>query len=251
MRELFSSVPLDRKALAFFLGVVVLTVIGPFGTYEDLTLGHRVAFWTVALTAVGFFMHVLITLCLGHPRLAPLPKILRILLGAAAAGLPGAAVIMFIDGVFRPPVMPSDRLWLLWVQVAVIGVVFGLVEFYDWTGVGAKTDTVKPTRLHARLPKELGDDIISLSMSDHYVEISTARGKHMELMRMADAIEELNGLDGLRIHRSHWVARKHIVGLEHKKSKLRVHLSDARKLPVSATYADDVRAALDAHSADA
>ena len=46
-------------------------------------------------------------------------------------------------------------------------------------------------------------------MSDHYVEVFTTAGHTVLLMRLGDAVAELEGL-GLRVHRSYWVGHGHL-----------------------------------------
>ncbi|MGB3247250.1 MAG: LytTR family DNA-binding domain-containing protein [Sulfitobacter sp.] len=95
------------------------------------------------------------------------------------------------------------------------------------------------TRFHGRLKPELGQ-VVSLSMQDHYVEVTCENGTDLILMRLSDAIAELDGLKGLRTHRSHWVALEAVKGVERNGAKLKVILKGGRVLPVSATYADHV-----------
>ena len=63
-------------------------------------------------------------------------------------------------------------------------------------------------------------------------------------MRLSDAIAETRGIDGLQIHRSHWVARNAIVGLTRENGRPVVALVTGVTLPVSRTYLDAVRAAV-------
>ena len=59
-----------------------------------------------------------------------------------------------------------------------------------------------------RLPAKFrAADIHAVSAEDHYLRVHTSAGETMILMRLADAIRELAGLEGLQIHRSWWVAR--------------------------------------------
>ncbi|KTE11438.1 hypothetical protein ATE71_11760 [Sphingopyxis sp. H115] len=47
----------------------------------------------------------------------------------------------------------------------------------------------------------------ALKGEDHYVRVIGTRSEELILMRMRDAIARLDNADGLRIHRSWWVAR--------------------------------------------
>lgn len=245
MRQIFGDIGWEKKAMVFFSGVLILAIIGPFGTYEDLTFWERLVFWTAIFTGVGFFAHVMMTLCLDTQYLGKLNRLVRLAIGAAVAAIPGAAIVVFVNLVFRPQGISADTLPYVWFQVAIISYLIGVVEYIDW---GLRTD--KPaeltvTRLHDRLPPEIGDDIVSMSMQDHYVEVTTTEGNHLCLLRMSDAIAELEGLPGQRVHRSHWVASRHMRSLSKQNTRKSVVLSDGRDLPVSDTYLADLTALLD------
>ena len=66
------------------------------------------------------------------------------------------------------------------------------------------------------------------------------------LMRLTDAIREIEGIEGLQTHRSHWVAEKHLCAIGKNGSKWHAVMSDDRHVPVSQTFLKDVRAALSA-----
>lgn len=244
LADIWTGIGWERKIVVFFCGVAVLALTGPFGTYAAMGFYERLVFWLIVFTGVGFFMHVFLVTALTTPHLARVPKVLRLGLGAALAALPGAAVVIFVDGVFRPPLTSADTLPVIWVQVTLVGWVVGIVEFHDF----GKRDTgqVSPRRtaFHKRLPSELGDDIISVSMQDHYAEVTTTLGSHMVLMRLSDAMKELAGAPGLQVHRSHYAMTAHMRKLHRDGTRLRVLLSDGRDIPVSASHAEEVRAAL-------
>jgi DNA-binding LytR/AlgR family response regulator len=57
-------------------------------------------------------------------------------------------------------------------------------------------------------------------------------------------LAELKGAAGLQVHRSHYVMTAHMERFCREGGRLRLRLTDGRELPVSARYADKVRAAL-------
>lgn len=244
LADIWAGIGWERKIAVFFCGVAVLALTGPFGTYAAMSIYERLVFWLIVFTGVGFFLHVCLVTALTAPYLARVPNVLRLGLGAALAALPGAAVVIFVYGVFRPPLSSAETLPVIWVQVALVGWVVGIVEFHDF----GKHETGKTgphrTAFHKRLPPELGDDIISISMQDHYAEVTTTLGSHMVLMRLGDAMQELAGAPGLQVHRSHYAMSAHLRKLHRDGTRLRVLLSDGRDLPVSASHAEEVRAAL-------
>lgn len=249
MRQIFDPVQWDRKILVFFVGVILLAVLGPFGTYEQLGLAERLVYWVIVFTGVGFFMHVILTTSLRAHWLSALPPVARLGFGAVLAGLPGAAVVIFVHGVFIPPLVSADALPVIWAQVAAIGWIVGCVEYLDWGPGTDDAPQVVRTRFHKRLPPELGDDIISVSMQDHYAEVTTTLGTHMVLIRLADAMEELCDADGVQLHRSHFAIVSHLRDMRRHGSRMRVRLSDGRELPVSSTHVEQVRQILERRAA--
>lgn len=241
MRKIFGEISWAKKAIAFFGSILILSVMGPFGTYHELVFLERLIYWTIIMVGVGFFMHVMIVLALETAYLEKLPQVLRVLPGVVLAALPGTAVVYFVGAVMRPPMPSIDLFWIIWMQVSIIGFVIGCLEYVDWIGTDEPIEEKVQTRFHKRLPPEIGGDIISLSMRDHYVEVTTALGTHLVLMRMSDALNELDGLTGARTHRSHWVNANHVTDLAREGKKTVVRLTDGRSVPVSATYLEQVR----------
>ena len=86
--------------------------------------------------------------------------------------------------------------------------------------------------LLSRLPEALGSDIVLLSSDLHYLHVYTTRGRTMVLYNLADAEAEL-GSRGIRVHRSHWVADRHVLGVRPKAGGLVCRLAGGLEAPVS------------------
>jgi DNA-binding LytR/AlgR family response regulator len=243
-REKMAGLVTDRKLLVFTGLVAGFTILGPFGTYEILGLWERLIFWALMVTGIGALMHVCIVLSIESDRLSALPRWSRIALGAAIAAVPAVALIIFFTGYFFPAPVQPEVFPMLWGQVAAIGAVAGIVEYRPLAPPPPQPERPVETRLHRRLPEGERHDIVSLTVRDHYVEVTTTGGQHMLLMRLTDAIEELDDLPGERIHRSHWAAARHLRRIARRGQKQVVLLSDGRELPVSKSYADAVEARL-------
>ena len=100
------------------------------------------------------------------------------------------------------------------------------------------------TRLLNRLSPERRGEILALSMEDHYVRVFTDAGESLVLLRLSDAMAEVQDVPGLQIHRSHWVASSAVDRTERwRDGRLRVHLVNGLTLPVSRTFARAVREA--------
>lgn len=259
MREKISRVNWELKIIVFFSSVLVLTFLGPFGTYESFTFYERLVFWLVVIGGVGAVMHITLTFAVETSMLGQTPRFARVVIGALLGGLPGAAIVMFVDAVFHPPANGMELLPKTWFQVAILGTIIGTFEFViigrsKRTDVGDVSESKSNPLEHPQIitPKILQrlsigetDKIVSMSMQDHYVEITTASGKaELILMRFSDAIDEAQGIVGARIHRSHWVAAEYLTGVERRGNKHAALLKDGRDLPVSATYLEDAEALL-------
>lgn len=99
-----------------------------------------------------------------------------------------------------------------------------------------------PPRFLERLPLKLrGAELWAVESEDHYLRLHTSRGQDLILMRLADAMSELEGLEGAQVHRSWWVSRKAIVAARRGDGRATLTLPDGAEVPVSRTYAKALR----------
>ena len=111
-------------------------------------------------------------------------------------------------------------------------------------------ETVGRTRATAadgffdRLPPMLGEDIVYLGVSGHYLNVVTTAGSHPVLMRLSDAVAAL-GDRGMQVHRSYWVAFRHLAGTVRRDERTLVCVTGGEEVPVSRRYAAAVRAAVE------
>ena len=92
-----------------------------------------------------------------------------------------------------------------------------------------------------RIPARLGRDLLHLHMQDHYVEVHTGEGSDLLLLRFRDALREVEGLDGAQVHRSHWVARAAVAGVERRNGRVALRLANGSRVPVSRSFAPALR----------
>lgn len=301
MREFSKLSFWEKRAILVTIGTVLMTITGPFGTFETLPFVTRGLFFAAVMIGVGLSVHIHVMAAVHMPFLGNTPRSLRVIVGAIIAAIPGTVIVVFVDAVLHPPAMTSDYYLVVFCEVAFVSVLISVFEYgvihvpffgihedrensaseftkqpmsdsstetlpeiendsSDETGRSAVASSpsaddtpgdsdasqgnATPWPFMKRLKPELGQELISLSMQDHYVEATTTRGSQMILMRMSDALKELDGYDGMRIHRSHWAASTHMMSLARKGNKTLLTLSDGRDLPVSATYLDRVKARL-------
>ncbi|WP_238365001.1 LytTR family DNA-binding domain-containing protein [Mesobacterium pallidum] len=268
MREVAIDLDWGRRLSLYGGFFLALVVLAPFET-RDLAFWERVVFWAADISVVGFFMHVFIRTTVHAPRLRRLPHPLRMVLGSMAAAVPaGAGIIYLFLTIGRHETFPV-HFAVLWAETSALGFLLFAIEYYIWPRRTAPApgpadkdapavlepgpeplSPVEPPaipRLAERLPPELREaPILSLSMQDHYVEVTTQDGAHLVLMRLSDAVDLLDGVPGARVHRSHWVSAGALAALEREGRRHAAVLRDGRRLPVSQSYLADAQALLNA-----
>lgn len=233
--------------------IVVMTLLGPFGTYDSFDFWPRLGYWAAAIGGVSLAA-ALIGIYLHAPRRGLTVHPLAIsLLSSILATIPGTLIVWQVEVFWRGVGYDSIDLVAIGRGVFVIILVATIIRFSTWRTLlpgqaGHAADrpgaVASETPFFERLPRDLGTNLLSLSMQDHYVECVTARGRTLVLMRFTDALRELQDYPGMRIHRSHWVADGNIVSISRRGSRYFATLSDRRELPVSRTYLDAVREAV-------
>ena len=263
LRELRRSTTFQAFALVCL--VALFAFIGPFGTYDSLGLLDRIGYWALAMGANwlvcgGLMMLALITVGGASTRR-------RALVTAAAAPVaaaPGTGVVIAAETLFRRDYAEAISLHTIYLSVAVLMLVIGLsvVAILEARhragsaiasapdrdedraeGTGAPTGPAPGARFLDRLPEKFGRDLIYLKTADHYVEAFTTAGSTLVLIRFVDAIAELDGAGGMRVHRSYWVASRHVAGTARRHGRITLRLTGGHEIPVSRSYLPAVRAA--------
>ena len=109
---------------------------------------------------------------------------------------------------------------------------------------GQASDEGKSPRFMERFPQKLrGAALYAVSAEDHYLRLYTSRGSDIILLRLTDAIIELDGIEGAQVHRSWWVARDAVESVTRGEGKAAFSLKGGTIAPVSRTYAKALREA--------
>ena len=99
-----------------------------------------------------------------------------------------------------------------------------------------------PVKFLERLPLKLrGAEVWAVEAEDHYLRLHTSKGQDLILMRLADAVAELEGIEGAQVHRSWWVARDAVADARRGDGRATLTLKDGSEVPVSRTYAKLIR----------
>ncbi|SDG57319.1 LytTr DNA-binding domain-containing protein [Pelagibacterium luteolum] len=257
LRELRAAYT-DPIALAAMIGVgLIAGITGPFSTFEYLPLAPRLLYWM--LIVFGTYSAGQIGASLTQ-KLVPqrCPLIVRIAALGLGASIPVTSCVVAISWLFVPDLRVTGLslgelfLYCLLISLALIAVLEGVVvpQMARRQNQAAETPSAeKPPALLDRLPHAVRGQLSHLSMADHYVEVFTDKGRALVLMRLADAIAETEPVAGLQIHRSHWVAIAAIARLTRADGRPVIELTSGETLPVSRSYLEATRVALDTKKA--
>jgi hypothetical protein len=145
---------------------------------------------------------------------------------------------LLADG--RPPparILP-DILWDVLLVCVGASVVALFASWRSRHGPAAPA----PAKFLERLPLKLrGAEVWAVEAEDHYLRLHTSKGQDLILMRLSDAVAELEGIEGAQVHRSWWVARESIAEAERGDGRATLTLKDGAQVPVSRTYARVLR----------
>ena len=248
------------NVISFLVTVALLVYLGPFGTWALLLVSERLPFWLTTVGAnwiVGYIAFSVTSLKfreLGWSAWA------GFVLAAAVAALPGTgtvwlAVAVYMD--YRPSSVSGVA--GLYGQVFVLHLIIGSLVFRLIDGAlrrrGVKEELLPSDEsaepaprpapeaaLLARLPARSRAELLHLRMQDHYVEVHTAAGSEMLLLRFRDALSEVEGVNGLQVHRSHWVARNAVARVERRGGgRIALRLVNGSRVPVSRSFAPLLR----------
>lgn len=237
-------------SLALGLG---LAVIGPYGTYDQLGFPLRLVYWCTIVTAN--WLQIMLFGRLARRMLPPphwAPPV-PVVLAACAASLPASGEVLLLEHWLRPGAMAAAGISFaeLYFLVLVITLPVALVA-WRWSIPDEpaaplpppEPDQRRPAAFLDRMPARLGRDLLCIRTEDHYLRVHTPLGDDLILVRMSDAEAELAGVDGLRVHRSWWVARSAVIRVGRKPGNgVELILSNGLAVPVSRNYLGAVRSA--------
>ncbi len=236
--------PLITRRHAAVLGATILVFawLGPFGTGVRLAPLELFLYWALAIGlnwALGVFIFAVACFL---KRQIGWPQWIVLVLGALIAALPGSGLIFLLESWLAEPLHLASELAYVYASVTLVHVVIGYVagELVAPQAVrevlaSSVSNPGRPAFL-ARLSPELGDNLLHLRMQDHYVEARTDRGSELILMRFGDALKEVKGLDGVRVHRSHWVAAHAVHAVRREKGRSILVLHNGEEVPVSRSF---------------
>ena len=237
-----------RGLLVAGVAGVVLAVMGAFET-TDAPLVQRLGYWIFVMLSGGAWGHLASRIVDRFVDMYERPWLTIALLTALITGPMSVYVWAATGLIFEREVYPLRVLPHLIVPVFTITATISTLNVFLGRGRVVQThvraqEDARPARFLDRLPPKLrGSRLIAVQAEDHYLRLHTDRGSDLILMRLSDALAELEGLEGAQTHRSWWVARDAVRDVDRGDGRASLTLDGGLTAPVSRRHARALRAA--------
>jgi hypothetical protein len=222
---------------------ILMIVVGGLGTWA-MPIGMRAAFWTLLMGWNAVKWQAWFALLVRRHRdwwravasgalllNLSLPLEIRI-----------ALVLCGSNGVMAP----ATTIWIE--ALAISGLSLGVVAVIVGRKAGAgqtasPLPAIRPDGLLARAGLASPAALLAIVAEDHYCRVHMSGGASVLVHhRFGDALDEVAGLDGLRVHRGAWAADAAVVAAARDGRRWLLELADGQRLKVSAPYVAAARA---------
>lgn len=242
----------------------VVGFLGPFGTYLSGDFLLRAGRWWIMLMGAYILARPTLIAWRAIARATRLPRGSLVFWGMVASSFPMALIwrlvgrdeVRLLGG--YAGLLPFTLLCCLlvmtiawWAERADAH----LLRYYDdhmgpaSPFVSPSTDGAPPltpmagkqVRLHQRLSPAFTGPIIALESEDHYVRIHGPHGSELILMRLRDAIAEMDDVPGAQTHRSWWVAKAALADGASVSKGREIRLTNGLSAPIARDSLDPLR----------
>ncbi|WP_235524416.1 LytTR family DNA-binding domain-containing protein [Caulobacter sp. Root655] len=224
---------------------VFLALTGAFGM-DDAPLAVRLAYW-VGLCLTGALVGTAISWLFARDgRVEAAPWRYAAIL-ALSITLPFTVVVWLVTSlVFYDDVslrtLPGFLPPVLLITSAMTGLNF-MVQRQPLQTHAAPAGAAPPRFLDRLPPRLRGGDLYAVESEDHYLRLHTSKGQDLILLRLSDAVAELEGVEGAQTHRSWWVAKDAVEHAQRGDGRATLTLKGGVEAPVSRAYARALREA--------
>lgn len=229
---------------ASVLFAVILTVAGAFGTFR-IVLPLRLMYWILmTFCAAGFLLAV--NRFLGR-------TLIRGWAGSVATVAVTAVPVALLSTAVGTLLLPVETFAWRFLEFYPGALVLNILLLALWrltktrdvivevATTGIPDDTVPP-RIASKLPPRIARSrLFVVEAQDHYLRVATLDGEALVHMRFSDALEALEQTDGVRVHRSWWVARTSIESMKFTSGRGELTLVNGAVVPVSRRFASEVK----------
>ncbi len=232
-----------RQTLEMFIvtlgAAVLLGLAGAFGTGE-WPIGLRLLYWLISMG--GGYGVAIVSYDLIHHAMRRFERPLVAMALYVVLGTPLIAVFVW----FVAPLLFHSDLTLLSFLAVLWPILMINIALLALKGLMARQSVIigsspiaspSRVRLHDRLPAAFQiAQIRAVSAEDHYLRIYTDLGEVLVLMRLRNAVQELEGIEGAQIHRSWWVAKNAVERIIKDNRRCDLLLKGNVRAPVSRSY---------------
>ncbi len=218
---------------------LLLAAVSAFGT-DRVDIVPRTFYWALLIT-VAFLLRHMLARALPFGNFGRRALSVAILTAAMTPIVWGANALML-----RTPLTLLEMALLL-PHVAMVGLALEMLMALarGRNGEAAPPAAAVPQGLHPFLPLPLRSSMIeALEAEDHYVRVHTDRGAALLRMRFADAVSRMEGIAGIRTHRSWWINEKAVRDVRRQGSRAFLLLACGAEAPVSRTVSRELGASV-------
>jgi len=225
------------------VAAILMIVVGGLGTWA-MPIGMRAAFWALLMGWNAIKWQAWFALLVRKPsdwrRAAIIGAVLLNL--SLPLEIKASLALCGSGGVMAPATM-------IWTEaLAISGLLFGLLFLVRWR-VGRAQEAAPPAPamphdgLLARAGLACPAALLAIVAEDHYCRVHLRDGTSALVHhRFRDALDEVAGLDGLRVHRGAWAADAGVANAAREGRRWLLMLTDGSRIKVSARYVAAVRA---------
>ena len=238
LRGVLFEISVPARLMGFAVGAVLIVTVGPFGTF-DLPFPKRAGYWSSWLACVW----ITTTVCFAVSHRVAAQRITKnwvVSVLSLGMSVPLAAVLgLSLATLFFTSLEPDFDMYLAEAKF-LSPIVFCITGLLHLTAPAPRRVVSVGDAFFARLPSNIGRDLVSVSSADHYLRVRTTGGETLVHGSLTEATRQLEGVAGGQIHRSHWVAYAQIERRTWSGQRLELVLSTGDVLPVSRTYRSDL-----------
>lgn len=229
---------LVRPMFIAILAGALLTRLGPFDTFSDLSLADRLAYW-IGLTLL-LAAQILVAQYLLQRPMDRFHWAWSAALSGLLGAIPSAFEVAWAESLLRVQRdLGISDLLAIYGDVTLVAIPLALA-MRAATGWEAATADIAKEENSGRLLSQLSPghrgQLLAIKAEDHYVRIYTPEGDSLILYRFRDAMADVSGLDGAQVHRGWWVARNAVQHVVREGDKVALTLVNGTRVPISRSY---------------
>ncbi|MEP5730594.1 MAG: LytTR family DNA-binding domain-containing protein [Sulfitobacter sp.] len=209
------------------VGTVLCGLAGPFGTHDLIGFWGRLGYWAIVV-AVSIVSSEF--LCMTDYQ----SRIREVGAWSVYTLTLGGFVLLMNDLFFGNWFSWGNYFYLVGIVGTVVVAVHAVMRLIDITHPSGTAAQIDPqTRFLQRLPLAKRASLIRIEAQDHYLKVVTKKGAELILMRLSEAVSELEAVPGVLVHRSHWVAFDGVQAHQRVNNRDMLLMSDGTEVPVS------------------